>query len=249
MASELSLEYSMWQNEVCMALADRSIRETSDDVLGYRKIVGSELDELLKSAYFKKLTHREAVGRKCYYRFDCTGHEVIGCIWARNYTPGGFDVAVFAVPPEKKRLKQVLYFNNLRSPFTARLALGILFQSFAHNDFNIKQFSSEEFATTIKSFDSGCLIAGLYRTFDDRYHCAVTFDVSQNCGTYHTYYFKKGRGGYDMTGEDLDFPTLVHAMDCMARSAREAAGDDEYDDCDDFSDDDFGFYGNAANEW
>lgn len=247
MDSQLSYEYSMWQNEVCMALADRSVKDCNDSTLGYRKIVGEELDEMLKSAHFKKLTHRESVSRRCLYRFDCTGQDVIGCIWARNYIPGGFDVAVFAVPPGKKRLKQVLHFNNLRSPFTARLALGILFEAFAHNDFNIEQFRSDELASTIKSMDGGCLTVGLYRTFDDRYHCAVTFDVIGNCGSYHTYYFEKGRGGYDMVGEDLDFPTLVRAMGCITRSAMEAAG--EYDCDDDFDDYGFGFYGDAANEW
>lgn len=102
MPSELSLEYSMWQNEVCMALADRSIRETSDGMLGYRKIVGGELDTMLKSAYFKKLTHRESVSSQRFYRFECSDCEVIGRIWARNYIQGGFDVAVFAAPPGKK---------------------------------------------------------------------------------------------------------------------------------------------------
>lgn len=241
----LSFEYSMWLNEVCMMLANRSISDCTNESLGYHKIVGSEFETLLKSSNFRKISqsgsdHR----RRSYYRFDSSEQDVIGCISSLDDTPGGFDVTVFSVPPEKKRLKLVLHFNDLRSPFTARLALGILFEAFAHNDFNIEQFESEEFSATIRSSHGSDHIVGLYRTFDNHYRFAVTFDVIDNRVAYKTYYFEKSRGGYEMIGEDMDFPTLLSALGCLTKVAEEMSYDAEFDD----EDDDFGNYGDSAYE-
>lgn len=178
------------------------------------------------------------------YRFDGSEQDVIGCISSLDDKFGGFNVTVFSAPPKKKLLKPVLHFKDLRSPFTARLALGILFQAFAQNDFNIEQFESEEFAATIKSIHGSGHIVGLYRTFDDHYHFAVTFDIIDNRVAYDTYYFEKCIGGYEMIGEDIDFPTLLSALGCLTKVAQEISCDAEFDD----EDDDFGYYGDRAYE-
>lgn len=241
----LSIEYSMWLNEVCMMLADRSISDCSNEALGYHKIVGSEFETLLKSSHFRNISQSGAdYRRRNYYRFESSEKEVIGCISSLDDILGSFDVTVFSAPPKKKILKQVLHFNDLRSPFTARLALGILFEAFAHNDFNIEQFESEEFADIIKSTQGSGHIVGLYRTFDDHYHFAVTFDIIDNRVAYDTYYFEKCIGGYEMIGEDMDFPTLLSALGCLTKVAQEISCDAEFDD----EDDDFGYYGDSSYE-
>lgn len=114
-------------------------------------------------------------------------------------------------------------------PFVARLALGILFEAIAQNDFNIEQFEDNEFASTIRSMDERGHIVGLYRTFDDKYRFAVTFDVIQNQAAYDTYYFKKFSGGYGMIGKDMDFPTLVSALGSLMEATDEIeyGADDE----------------------
>lgn len=138
MDSDRSFEYSMWLNEVCMMLANRSISDCTNESLGYHKIAGSEFETLVKSSLFRKIS--QSGPTSSYYKFDGSEQDVIGCITSLDDILGSFDVTVFSAPPKKKMLKQVLHFNDLRSPFTARLALGILFEAFAHNDFNIEQF-------------------------------------------------------------------------------------------------------------
>lgn len=217
---ELSFEYSMWMNEVCMILTDRSIGECTDEVLGYHKVVGSEL-EVLNKSYFRKLFEKDSASKRSYYRADVADKEIVGCISSINYEHGEYDVVVFVVPPGRKRLKQVLCFRELRSPFAARLALGILFESFAQNDFNIEQFEDDELASTIQSMDDSGHIVGQYRTFDDKYRFAVTFNIIDNQAAYDTYYFKKVRGGYEMIGKDMDFPTLVSALGSLTQATDE----------------------------
>lgn len=220
MNHELSFEYSMWMNEVCMMLEERSIGECSDETLGYHQIAGEELDALLQP-YFREISYRPDASRSWYYRADVADKEVVGCISSMNDELGGYDVAVFAVPPGRKRLKQVLYFRELRSPFAARLALGILFEAFVQNDFNIEQFEDEDFAFTIRSMDESGHIVGLYHTFDDKYRFAVTFNIVENQSTYDTYYFKKVRGGSDMIGKDMDFSSLVSAIGSLTQATEE----------------------------
>lgn len=198
----------------------RSISECTDEVLGYRKVVGKELDALLQP-YFREISSIQASSRQSFYRADVAEKEVVGCISAVNYELGGYDVAVFAVPPGRKRLKQVLCLRELRSPFAARLALGILFEAFAQNDFNIEEFEGKEFASTVRSMDDSGHIVGLYHTFDDKYRFAVTFNMIENQAAYDTYYFKKVRGGYEMIGKDMDFPTLVSALGCLTHAIEE----------------------------
>jgi len=240
-----SFEYSMWMNEVCMMLADHSISDCTNESLGYHKIVGSEFETLVKSLNLSKNSQGgTAYCRRSYYRFDGTERDVIGCISSLDDKLGGFDVTVFSAPPKKKMLKQVLQFNDLRSPFTARLALGILFEAFAHNDFNIEQFESEKFAATINSRNGSGHIVGLYHTFDNHYHFAVTFDVIDNRAAYDTYYFEKCRGGYEMIGEDMDFPTLLSALGSLTGATEGINCDAEFDD----EDNDFGYYGDSAYE-
>lgn len=220
----VSFEYSMWMNEVCMMLAERSIGECTDEAFGFHKIVGSEF-ETVDQPYFRKFLEKYSASSRGYYRADIDDKEIVGCISSMNYEFGGFDVAVFAAPPGRKRLKQVLCFRELRSPFAARQALGILFEAFAQNDFDIEQYEDEEFASTIRSMDECGHIVGLYRTFDDKYRFAVTFDVIQNQAAYDTYYFKKVRGGYEMVGKDMDFPTLISTLGCLTQAVEEI----EYD--------------------
>lgn len=226
-------------------LTDHSIRDCTTELLGYHKIVGSEFETLVKSSQFRKISQSgDDYRRRSYYRFDGSEQDVIGSISSLNDILGGFDVTVFAVPPKRKMLKPVLCFKDLRSPFTARLALGILFEAFTHNDFNIEQFESDEFAARIKSTHGSGHIVGLYRTFDDHFHFAVTFDIIDNRVAYDTYYFEKCRGGYEMIGEDMDFSTLLSALGCLTRAAEEISCDAEFDD----EDDDFGRYGENAYE-
>lgn len=206
-----------------MMLEERSIGKCTDEALGYLKVVGEELDALLQP-YFREISYRPGATRSSYYRADVAEKEIIGCISSMNYEQGGYDVAVFAAPPKRKRLKQVLCFRELRSHFAARLALGILFEAFAQNDFNIEQFEDDGFASTIRSMDESGHIVGLYRTFDDKYRFAVTFNIIDNQTAYDTYYFKKVRGGYEMIGRDMDFPTLVSALG----SLKEATDEIEY---------------------
>lgn len=72
MESWLSFEHSMWHNEVCMMLADRSISDCTNDSLGYHRIVGDEFESLVKSSNFRKISQSGAAyRRRSYYRLFC----------------------------------------------------------------------------------------------------------------------------------------------------------------------------------
>lgn len=64
MESALSFEYSMWQNEVCMMLAEHSISDCTNESLGYHKIIGSEFETLVKSSQFRKISQSGADYRR-----------------------------------------------------------------------------------------------------------------------------------------------------------------------------------------
>lgn len=98
-----------------------------------------------------------------------------------NHEFGGFDVAVFAAPQGRKRFEAGAL---LREPFVMRLALGILFEALAPNDFYIEQFEDDEFAATVRAMDEIRHIVGLYRTFDDKYRLVVTCH-SESCSIRH----------------------------------------------------------------
>lgn len=243
------LKEAMWQKEICMILTDRTLRDCDDESLGYRKLIGSELEEVLKNKELRRQTSSNSF-RPCktvYFKMINTEGSIVGRISENEYNCGGYNVEVFAIPEGKKRFKRLLIFTELKTSFSARLALSFLFTMLEHNEFNIENVVDNDFRKAIIE-SAGCdsIVVGLYHSLDDKFRYAVTYDESFG---YHSYYFQKTRGGHDMIGEDMDCPTMIRALCGLTRGMKESLDDDffesdEYDEDMDY----FGLYGDEPYE-
>lgn len=244
------LKESMWQKEICMILTDRSLRDCDDGSLGFRKLIGSELETVLKIKELRRDESKGSYGHPCktsYFKMIETERPVIGRISENGYNNGGYNVEVFGVPEGKKRYKRLLIMTELKTSFTARLALSFLFTMLEHNEFNIENVADIDFRNAVlKAADPDSICVGLYHTLDDKFRYAVTYDDAFG---YHSYYFQKTRGGYDQIGEDMDCPTMIRALCGLTRGMKESL-DYDYFESDDYDDemDFFGLYGDDPHE-
>lgn len=244
------LKEIMWQKEICMILTDRTLRDCDDETFGFKRIIGNDLEEVLKIKELRQDPTKVSFGhtsKTVFYKMLNTERQVIGRISENGYNCGGYNVEVFAIPDGKKRYKRLLVFTELKTSFSARMALNFLMTMLEHNEFNIENVADKEFRKVIMDNDGpDCIIVGLYHSLDDKFRYAVTYDESFG---YHSYYFQKVRGGYDQIGEDMDCPTMIRALCCLTRGMKESL-DEDYFESDEYDEDldYFGLYGDDPHQ-
>lgn len=140
----------------------------------------------------------------------------------------------------------MLSFTEFKTLIAARLGLAMLMIVMDRNECSITRFHSDSLNEFVmKESQEIGFVLGTYASLDDKYHYAVIASPNYDgTVTYNTYYFKrKGRSNV-MVGMDVDFADMVRALVCLSSSAKEAVGDLNIEDDEDYMFDDlFDYFG------
>lgn len=228
----------VWRYEVLRMLRRRGIEDCTDAFFGYKRLVGDELEAILKDASFKAISS-DTFEKRTFYKSVSSDYKIYGYIDEGN--PGHtYSATVFAAPPGKKQFKCMLSFTEFKTLIAARLGLAILMIMMDRNECSITRFHSDSLNEFVmKESQEIGFVLGTYASLDDKYHYAVMASSNyDDTVTYNTYYFKrKGRSNV-MVGMDVDFADMVRALACVSSSAKEAAGDLIIEDDDEYMFDD-----------
>lgn len=223
--SEYEDRADVWRYEVLRMLRRRGIEDCTDGFFGYKRLVGDELESIIKDAGFKAIT-KEQCEKRTFYKATFSDYVIYGYVDEGN--PGHtFSATVFAAPPKMKQFKCVLCFSKFKTLIAARLGLAILMVMMDRNECGITRFHSDSLKEFVmKESQEVGFVLGTYTSLDEKYHYAVIASPNYDgTVTYNTYYFKrKGRSNV-MVGMDVDFSDMVRALACLSSSAKEAAGD------------------------
>lgn len=234
----------VWQYEVLRMLRRRGIDDCTDRFFGYERLVGDELEAILKDASFKAIS-KNSCDKRSFYKATFSDYAIYGYIDEGN--PGHtYSATVFAAPPGKKQFKCMLCFTDFKTLIAARMALAVLMVMMDRNECGITLFYSESLEKFVmKESQEIGFVLGTYASLDEKYYYAVIASPNYDGSvTYNTYYFKKRGKRNVMVGMDVNFSDMVRALACLTTSAKEAAGDLIIEDDEDYMFDDlFDYFG------